>query len=274
MDNTTRLWDYLTTHAEDNRVAINSTPRLSERFGMSRRWAQETIEKWEKDGKVAVVRSGHEKRRRIIAVNLLQLQEPRAVTPENAEGTKQRLLRYLTDNATVKGYYTGTAGALRRKFGLSPHDLNKMLFDLREQALVALTVRGTGSAMRIDSIRVRPAAQYHPEREPQPEPVPEVTERPEEAVEPAAGTEAPEAVETAEEAVPSPPADMPDVWDGYPLIRALVDRGRKVQQAARLLEEAGMDDEAIALLETGPRFTDLEAEVVRFVHKEVMHVED
>lgn len=74
--------------------------------------------------------------------------------------------------------------------------------------------------------------------------------------------------EPAEETAIEAPAS--ELLPSFPLIASLVARAvkvAKVEQAARLLEEADMPDAALRVLEEGGSFNPLEAEVVRFMQE-------
>lgn len=94
---------------------------------------------------------------------------------------------------------------------------------------------------------------------------PEPTGRPSPAIEPDAGTEGPMETETPKEAVPSP-LRLSD----FPAIEELFNRRDRMtlaEQAADLLERAGLDEQAVQAMAALTSLTDLEKEIIRFVEE-------
>lgn len=250
-----RLWGFLTSEPKDTLIPV-STETLARRFGyVATAGVSADLKKWAADGLIEVVTTRNPRGGRppITGVRVLSKPATNGHAGPAPAGTKGKLLDYLWRNANGKGYVSVPTQQIRRHFGLSGHDLIKFLFDLKTDGKIAFNVRGTGSDMFVDNIRVRPAAQFKQE------PVPEPTERPQEAVEAPTGTETPLAPEPPKEAVPSP----------YPLIRAALDKMARVEaleQAAEGLIAAGYNDDADALL-AREQVSPLEREIARYVGK-------
>lgn len=287
MNETTRIWDYLSSLPADEdgwRSVPDGLIAVDQRFGFRPRRTVEQVSTWSRAGLVEVRKAGPHSRSPVRAVRLIRKpgrSEDSAVVVQprgNGKTSKHRLLDLLCRNTNERGLVTLSTRQIRMKAGLSKHDLVKLLFDLRDEGKIDATIRGTGPAMRPTAIRIRPAGFYR-------EAAPEPTGRPEGAAGFPAGIQAPGATEGPEEAAPVQeiaavvpvPQDVLDdaasimdakppafTAEAYPEIFALLEReGRreKIEEAARALEQAGLDDMAVQALEAIPSITPLEAEI-------------
>lgn len=194
---------------------------------------------------------------------------------------------------------------IARITGITEHDVAKHLWGLQKQGLVGFsTKRGRGGHTVPYRFRLKGGGMTAIETRPpgplerlmaqatepdQRDTAPEPTGRLSEAAEPVAGIQAPETTETPEEAVPShvvaqamvlPQDVIDDAYDvgdlrrpafdadNYPQIHALIERVAKrgqVEEAARALEQAGLDDLAVQALDAIPDLTPLEVEILAVI---------
>lgn len=188
--------------------------------------------------------------RRIEAVRFLyDADEPKSM--------KETLVGLLSRYADKRGNVRTDTRQIARQTGLSDHDLAKMLFDLRSENVISFRKSGSDATMRIRGIKLlngkagkARAAILAPTPEPEPEPV-------ESEVAPEAPTVAPTA------------ADFVGRFrqQHYPLILQLSMRQANIEEAARRLEAAGLEDESILLLEKIDALSPLEKEVVALIEQ-------
>ena len=179
-------------------------------------------------------------------------------TPVALSSTKAFLMDVMRRNLNGRGFVTLTNHQLARHAGISEHDLLKYLWDLKSEGVIAFDQRGSGSALRLDNIRIRPSGLIAP-----PEPAPEPTSGTTEAPGPQPGAPASSEGELPREAVPS----SSEAYDDFPLIRALAGRVKEIdalRDAANRLEQAGLLEEAVYLSDR-MQLTPLELEIVRFL---------
>ena len=156
--------------------------------------------------------------------------------------TKERVLNALWHLADNRGRVKASTHSIALWLGLNDHDLTKMLFDLRKVNAVEFRKTGSDNAMRLSAIKV--------------------LERPSER----AMREAAELRANAEKpAEPQPEPEATNKLDGYPLISQLIGRRQNIEKAVAHLEAAGLEVDAIALMEKTDDLSPIEKEIIRFV---------
>ena len=271
MNNTTRVWDWLSSLPADEDGWRAIPGRLSDvdrRFNLRRTSTASSIHSWVKAGKVEIRKAGSGgKTSPVAAIRFLNGSRPSPVKEElphpitelpASASSKDQVLAYLKDHMSERGFFNVSNDKARRALHLSLHDYNKLLFDLREAGLISFTVIGSGTKMRLKNIRVRPAALVKVE-----EPKPEEEWGP--ATEPLGPIMQRVISEAVEDAVPS---------EKWPLIAQLIvhaESVQKAQQAIGILREAGMSEEADLVQSSVRNLTPLEEEVIRFVKEVGIH---
>lgn len=164
-----------------------------------------------------------------------------------AENSKHRkVLRLLFANANAKGYVKDlTLDVIVANLNLSSREVTRVLWEMQKQELVGFTEkRSTGELYRF---RLRRKALESMDRDHSRE----VTD----------AIQQPQDVQPIGLVVTMPTADESHK---YPLMKLLLVRRGKLNQASKLLEDAGADEEALKVMEmidsTGP----LEKEILRY----------
>lgn len=172
---------------------------------------------------------------------------------------KPALLAVLSENADQRGWVGLEQEDLTRLTGIPQHETVHALWDLQKQGYLKFREQHVQGGSRLTRIRMTAEGR-------------KAAGRPTFVLDEMA---AEEPLEMLDVAGPSPVVDTPSpvpggYWtlDNYPLIKALIGRRQKLEQAAILLEEAGMTDLAIAALDKAHEagvYTPFEAEVVDLV---------
>lgn len=198
-------------------------------------------------------------RRRYDAIRFL------AASPSGTMSAKDVVLGVLRSYANKRGWVRTDLHKVARLTGLSEHDLLKLMFDLKQMNRITFRKVGNGSSMRLASIRVLSGRGRTPMRSS--ELAMTLTQAEREGVVPAVE----EPVDTVETPVAAPEravvAPTAPASPKYPLIRQLVQRRFNVEEAIKHLEAAGLDDEALALMDKADRLTPLEREVADLVQE-------
>jgi hypothetical protein len=177
---------------------------------------------------------------------------------------RDRIMTVLREHANPKGYVTGDIEMIARLTGISSHDVVKHLWGLQKQRQVGFSTKRVHGRELPYRFRLLKGA---------PEPTSGISE----ATEPVPGISGP--VTFIEAVVPVSQEALDDSMgimdhradpprDTYPLITELLARDgklAKVQEAARALEAAGLDDLALQTYEAIPALSPLEHEIVGLV---------
>lgn len=161
--------------------------------------------------------------------------------------TKERVLNALWHLADNRGKVKTPTHSIALYLGLNDHDLAKMLFDLRKVNAVEFRKAGSDNAMRLSAIKVLRQLPAAPAERP--------SER--EAAELRANAKRP--------AEPQPEPEATNKLDGFPLISQLIGRRQNIEKAVAYLEAAGLEVDAIALMEKTDDLSPIEKEIIRFV---------
>lgn len=308
---TARVWDYFTSLTDDGtgvRHLKESLSEIEKRFSLSPGALNTIMRRWRDDGKLEIIKGGSAgKTSPVVAVRLLNGVDKKTATPERRTpehepapvtgAMRERLLNYLKSHSNERGNFKGTSDKARRDLGISRHDFNKLLFDLKEQGLIAFAAVGSGSNMRLTTIRIRPSGLVK-------QPLPDPTVWPsapkgswvsdegwlvvesdqafthndwygsqgkiyrgqhglEEFLKPESDEEPTVVQELIAESTPEE-SDQSGYW---PLIEELVKKAasvEKVKAAALALDEAGLEGLAIQALEAGGALSPLETEIVAY----------
>ena len=195
---------------------------------------------------------------------------------------RDRIAILLRESANAKGYVRDMdVPGICRITGIDAHDVAKHLWGLQKQGLIGFSTKHVHG--KTVPYRFRLTQRFMQDGAPEP------TGRPERAIESEPGIEGPDATETPEEAapvqevaavIPVPQEVLDDsvsfmdarrapfTAEHYPEIHSLLDRVDKrerVEEAARALEAAGLDDMALAALDAIPSLTPLEHEILAVV---------
>ena len=167
MEDTQRLWDYFTSLPEDGdgwRVIPGGAAALSEKYGKDRMWSTQAIKRWRDTGRIEIRKAGPYQRAPIRAIRIIGTKPPTRIAGRESVdlpaigSAKDRLLKLLIDTADERYYVRVSTRHLRKKLGLSAHDLMKYLFDLRAAGLIRFNTTGTGSTLAPTKIKVQARA--------------------------------------------------------------------------------------------------------------------
>lgn len=275
------LWDYLESLAQGKdgwRSLTVSMRSLGPRFGYTEGSGSAQVRAWVKAGKLEVRKHGTGgPTSKIQAVRIVR--GPRqTVERQVEESMADVLLRHIQDHVTERGFLSQSVDKARRSVGLTRHDFNKLMFDLKDRGLVSFAVKGSGSNMTLYNVRIRPAGTAAPLRR-----VASTTEANEEAAGPAIQPRSQEAPRTngsvqedqSSTALVQRAADRAvqryaePMVRRYPNLSKLMVRAKRLDalsEAAQVLERAGMIEEAVALLER-ETLSPLEQEFVAFLRE-------
>lgn len=163
---------------------------------------------------------------------------------------RSTVLELIRANANSRGWVDLDIMTIAERTGIPAHDVTKSLWGLQKQDLVSFRERklGNGTNGRTKSAlsRIRMTSRGRTIEADELATLPEV--------EPAANNVA---VAMA--------APIDGLFDGYPLIRNLVARRERLEQAAALLSSADADELAVAALDRIEAITPLEREILRLV---------
>lgn len=242
----------------DGWIALGNTTPIIEKAKTDHRAISRVI-KGLKDRGLLEVRMKNA--RRFEAIRFVDASSP-------SHSAKETVITVLKSYANKRGWVKGDLHKIARATKLSEHDLIKIMFDLRNIGRLQFRKVGAGASMHLASIRVLSAAT--PPRHTNGA-MPNAIE-PERASEQAMREAQPELASIpvpvypaqAPETAPEPPVEAkPGVT--YPLIRALMQRRYNVEQAAKHLELAGLDDQALIVLEMADTLSPFEREVADLV---------
>lgn len=188
------------------------------------------------------------------------------IATDDKGNQRDRIIAVLLENANAKGYVRDMdIAGIARITGIDLHDVAKHLWGLQKQGLVGFSTkhvhgRTVPYRFRLTSRSLRDG-------------VSERTEWPSEAADSQPGIQGPVTTVAAVVPVPQDVLDDAAVMDArppgftreaFPEIFTLIEREEKrdvIEQAARALEQAGLDDLAVQALDAVPPMSALEAEV-------------
>ena len=272
----TRLWEWLQSLPPDQdgwRQLPGSMRQRQREFGFRGDGsASQVLREWTKNGKVEVRKAGSGGPTASVAAVRFTDQVPPAerVVVEREGSAKEALLEMIRQHVTERGFLNLSLGKLRRSLGLNAHDLNKYLFDLKDEQLVSFAVKGSGSNMTPYNVRLRPAGTVVRRKDSNEElPKPQSQPRPQEA--PSNGQTVGEdsrlSIERAAHRAVARYAEP--MVQRYPLLSDLMRRAKRaaaLSRAAGLLEQEGLIEEAVELI-SREELSPIEQEFVRFLQE-------
>lgn len=292
------LWnDLMTLKPDDEGVRVVLNPGEYDRtFGKAPGWFNNRMKAWAKANKIRFWQLGSPRYRRYqFRVNGMEIEHKTsadlgtrydakaeaAARPETipadeeiplgpigldavSQSKKEQVLYLLRSEMVPNGNVNAGFDYLRRKVGLSEHDFIKYLFDLKEQGLIELKTHGRDKSLKVTAIRVRPAGTI-PKALREPAPTTPPTD--------ATGRVVMPQVQPEDDSLPPLPAEpggaiiQQESTTEFPIISRLLKRRSKILEASKLLEEAGLDDEALGALSKADELTGLEAEILKLVEE-------
>lgn len=169
---------------------------------------------------------------------------------------RSAVLALIRSNANSRGWVALDIMTIAERTGIPAHDVTKSLWGLQKQDLVSFRERklGNGTNGRTKSAlsRIRLTSRGRTIEETELAALPDA---------PLPEAEHPSVPMSAE----SDAADVGSVLADYPLIRSLITRRERLEQAAALLSSADADELAVAALDRIEATTPLEREILRLV---------